>query len=243
MNTNTIILLAAVVVVTVIALVYFQRVMRRRRVEALQQAGAGLGLFLGSESDADALKSSLSSFHLFKQGHSRQLLGPIQGVARGAPVSIFDYRYFITSGNNNNRSREQTVACFDLPGAALPAFSLRPETVWSKMGAMLGGQDIDFDSAPDFSSRYILQGTDEAAVRRLFGDRVLAFYAARPGLCTEGGGDRLIFYRADKRVKPEALSAFLDEGLEIADLFKPQTRSRDDVLASAGSDDFNRPSD
>ncbi len=223
MNTNTIILLAAVVVVAVVAIVYFQRLFQRRRVEALQQAGGGLGLFLASKSDADALKSSLSGFHLFKQGHSKQIIGLIQGSARGVPVSVFDYRYVITGGNNNSRSRDQTVMCFDLAGAALPAFALRPETVWTKMGAVLGSQDIDFDGAPDFSSRYVLQGTDEAAVRRLFADPVLAYYAAHPGLCTEGSGDRLIFYRADKRVKPEALSAFVDEGIEVAALFRPRT--------------------
>jgi hypothetical protein len=223
MNINTTTLsLIVIVVVAVVALFYFQRWAQRRRIEALQQAGTGLGLFLASESDAAALQSSLSGFHLFSQGHSRKLIGLIQGVARSVPVSMFDYRYFISSGNKNNRIREQTVVCFELAGAALPAFALRPETVWSKMGAWLGGQDIDFESAPDFSSRYVLQGTDEAAVRRLFADRVLAFYAARSGLCTEGGGDRLLFYRADKRVKPEALSAFMDEGLEVLALFQPQ---------------------
>jgi hypothetical protein len=225
MNTNTTILLVVIVVVAVVALVYFQRLMRQRRVEALQQAGAGLGLFLASEGDAAALQASLSGFHLFNQGHSRRLAGLIQGAVGGVPVFIFDYRYFITSGNKNNRIREQTVVGFDLAGAALPAFALRPETVWNKMGTWLGSQDIDFESAPDFSSRYLLQGTDEAAVRRLFAERVLAFYTAHPGLCTEGGGDRLIVYRADKRVKPEALSAFMDEGLEVLDLFKPEAEA------------------
>ena len=224
MNINpTTLLLVVVVLVAVVALVYYQRYAQQKRIEALQRAGAGLGLFLASESDAAALQSSLSGFHLFAQGHSRRLSGLIQGVARGAPVSLFDYRYFISSGNRNNRIREQTAICFELAGATLPAFALRPETVWSKMGAWLGGQDIDFESAPDFSSRYVLQGTDEAAVRGLFGDRVLAFYAARPGLCTEGGGDRLLVYRADKRVKPEALGAFMDEGLEVLALFQAET--------------------
>ena len=222
MNTNTTILLIVIIVAAVVAIVYVQRMFQRRRVEALQQAGGGLGLFPASESDTDALKSSLSTFHLFSQGHSRRLSGLVQGVARAVRVSLFDYRYVVHSGNNNDRSREQTVICFELAGSTLPAFALRPETVWNRMGAWLGSQDIDFESAPDFSSRYLLQGKDEAAVRSLFSDRVLAFYAARPGLCTEGGGDRLIFYRADKRVKPEALSAFMDEGLEVLALFEEQ---------------------
>ena len=222
MNTNTTILLIAIIVVAVVALLYVQRLFQQRRIEALQRAGAGLGLFIASESDTAALQSSLSTFHLFSQGHSRRLSGLIQGIARDVPVSLFDYRYFTGSGSKNNRIREQTVVCLQMDGAALPVFALRPETVWNKMGAWLGGQDIDFESAPDFSSRYVLQGTDEAAVRGLFADRVLAFYAARSGLCTEGGGDRLLVYRAEKRVKPEALSAFLDEGLEVLALFQSQ---------------------
>ena len=221
-STSTL-LLVAIAVIAVVALFYYQRQAQQKRIEALQRYGAERGLFLASESDAAALQSSLSGFRLFSQGHSRRLSGLVQGTARHARASLFDYRYVVSSGNNNHRSREQTAICFELSGGpSLPAFALRPETVWNRMGAWLGSQDIDFESAPDFSSRYFLQGKDEAAVRSLFTDRMLAFYAARPGLCTEGAGDRLIFYRADKRVKPEALSAFMDEGLEVLALFEEQ---------------------
>ncbi len=216
---SSIALLIVVGLAALVILIYYSNLVKKKRNEALQRAADELGLYFSSEGD-EALRSSLSGFHLFSQGHSKRLTGLIQGVTRHVGVAIFDYRYVTTRGNKNDRSREQTVICFQLGKQSLPTFCLRPENVWHKMGAWLGGQDIDFESHPTFSAKYLLQGEDESAIRDLFTDEALAFYEARPGLCTEGGGDRLLFYRSSVRVKPEAIHSFMEEGFAVLALFQ-----------------------
>jgi carbonic anhydrase len=117
------------------------------------------------------------------------------------------------------------VICFELDGLFLPAFSLRPENIWHKVRSWLGYQDIDFEGYPTFSARYLLRGADEEAIRAVFTDRILGFYEATAGLCTEGNEDRLLFYRQPVRVKPEDVRAFVEEGLEGLSRFCPWASS------------------
>ena len=106
----------------------------------------------------------------------------------------------------------------------LPQFALRPEYLFDKIGSALGYQDIDIDFESDrtgveFSKKYLLQGKDEQKVRELFTPEVLGFFGGQYGVSTEGGGDQLIFYRLGKRIKPEDVRPFIEEGLEVFRLF------------------------
>jgi hypothetical protein len=102
----------------------------------------------------------------------------------------------------------------------LPTFSLRPETIWHKIGGWFGHQDIDFESHPGFSRLYLLRGRDEEAIRRLFTAEVLAFYEGQSGLSTEGAGNRLVVYRHAKRIAPADTRSFLEEGFGVLGVFR-----------------------
>ena len=73
---------------------------------------------------------------------------------------------------------------------------------------------------PTFSAKYLLRGNDEQKVREVFTHEVLAFFETQEGVSTEGDGDQLIFYRGRKRIKPENVRAFMEEGLQVLRLFK-----------------------
>jgi len=78
---------------------------------------------------------------------------------------------------------------------------------------------LSFDRFPSFSSSYLLRGEDEPAVRELFSDNRVVFFENRRGLCVEGGDDWLIVYRSRRRVRPQQVSAFLDETFEVHGVF------------------------
>ncbi|MFA4947427.1 MAG: hypothetical protein WC674_02830, partial [Candidatus Krumholzibacteriia bacterium] len=105
-------------------------------------------------------------------------------------------------------------------GRNLPAFTMRPENVFHKLGSMMGYQDIDFESNPVFSKKYLLRGPDDAAIRNAFTSRVLMFFESEPGLCVEADGRKLIVYRHSVRTKPEVLRESLEKGVQIAGLFQ-----------------------
>ena len=102
----------------------------------------------------------------------------------------------------------------------LPQFTLRPEHVFHKIGQVFGYQDIDFDSHPEFSKRYLLKGENEESVRWLFGDDALSFYESDRTLSTEAAGRQLIHYRSGKRVNSEQIQEFITQGVRVLTLFR-----------------------
>jgi hypothetical protein len=207
-----------VMLLIVAAIIYVGYLREKRRTEALQGLAEELGFdFIPKDPE---LLAALGSFHLFTQGHGKAIKNVLRGEANGLETEVFDYDY-TTGGGKSSTTWRQTVICFRLDGPELPAFSLRPENVLHRIGAWFGYQDINFEDFPVFSKSYLLQGPSETAIRDLFTERLLTYYEGRPGLNTEGGGNRLLFYRHGKRVDPEKFRAFLEEGFEVLAAFRP----------------------
>ena len=143
----------------------------------------------------------------------------MSGLADEIEITIFDYRY-TTGAGKHQHTQKQTVVLLKSAVLDVPPFSLKPQHVLHNIGKAFGYQDIDFDSHPAFSRKYLLRSTDELAIREVFTPDILEYYESRPGLSTEAEGDRLLFFRASKKVKPEDLPSFLKDGFHIYTLFK-----------------------
>jgi len=196
----------------------FSRRLEKKRAEALVQVAGELRLVFTPGGD-ETLMSEHGAFHLFSQGHSKKIKNLMRGTVRDSNVALFDYEYTV-GGGKHRHTWSQTVISLHLQGRMLPAFSMRPEQVWHKLGSMMGYQDIDFESNPDFSKKYLLRGRDEAAVRNIFTNRVLIFFESEPGLCVEAEARTLIVYRHSAKVKPEAFRGFVDKGIQVAGFFE-----------------------
>jgi hypothetical protein len=132
----------------------------------------------------------------------------------GLQVSLFDYTYAV-----GKATATQILAAFtqDLP---LPPFALRPENFLDRIGDALQHNDIDFDSNPEFSRRYLLCSPDEANTRRLFTPSLLAYLGQiQTNWNIEATGPTLILYRGAMLANPSDLPAFLDETSRIARTF------------------------
>ena len=194
----------------------------RRRTEGLRRVAEEMGFEYAATASADGLRTRYPGFHLFAQGRRPEVRNLLRGRAGGLDVSLFDYAY-VTGGGKSRRTWRQTVLAFEFADADLPGFSLRPEMWFHKVGQWLGYKDIDFDTNPKFSKQYLLRsGEREEDVRALFNDRVLEYFADHPNLCTEGCGGRLVYYRAQKRIGPDEVRPFLEEGFRVLALFRPK---------------------
>lgn len=187
--------------------------LEKQRRQELAGAANRLG-FSFSQHPEPGLLERLQRFRLFSRGRSRKIRNVMCRQIHDIHVTLFDYRYTTNSGRHS-RSHDQTVVLFETKRLNLPFFTLRPENVFHKLGAALGYQDIDFENHPGFSEAFLLQGPDEAAIRDLFGDEVLAYFARHPSVCAEGDGSALIFYRGEKRVAPAQIEGFVEEGLDM----------------------------
>jgi len=192
------------------AIVWLVLYLEKKRTEALRQAALRLGFNFFPKGDP-AFYNEMSVFNLFQQGHSRLLKNLMRSTGSDPEVAVFDYRYTIGSGKNQS-TRNQTVVWFRSSDLNLPAFTLSPENIMHKIGALLGYQDIDFEQNPGFSKHYLLRGQDETRIRMLFNDSLLRFFEQKHPVSAEGRDNHFIFYRSKKMVKPEVLSSFIEEG-------------------------------
>jgi len=216
---HLVIIAAVGLVVLLGGIIALSTYLERRRRDMLWQMAEGMGFTFSPEGD-QALVQELGGFHLFSRGRHRKTRNLLRGRTREGPVSIFDYSYVTGSGKSQHTER-QTVACFELD-VSLPRFSLAPERAWHKIGAWLGHEDIDFDDYPFFSEQYLLKGDDEEAVRMLFSGDVLEYFEANQGLCVEGGGRWMLFCQGSRRVKPEEVEWFMEQGLDVVAHFRPR---------------------
>jgi len=190
----------------------------KKRAQALQALAAALSFTFTARGD-DMLIGELGEFHLFSQGYRRRISNVLQGKFNLVPVTVMDYKY-TTGGGKSSHTWNQTVLVFDSDKLQLPRFLLRPENLIDKIESAFGYKDINFDTAPVFSKKYLLRGENEAAVRNTFNGGILQYYEQHPGLSTEADGKKLIFYRTSKVVPPDKIQAFLQEGYDAFELFK-----------------------
>jgi len=139
-------------------------------------------------------------------------------VLRGAVASGEAVVLDVRTGGGRGAMR-RTVALFRLAGKRLPVFELRPEHLFDKLGAAFGYKDINFESNPKFSRRYLLRGPDEGAVRELFHHGRLMFFEQNKGWCVEGAGEWLAVYRPARMLSHTRVRTFLEDAGRVVTAF------------------------
>jgi hypothetical protein len=98
----------------------------------------------------------------------------------------------------------QTAAILESPRQRTPNFKLHFER--ALFSDNIG---IKFPRRPKFSKCYLLEGEDEAAIRKLFGEKLLMFFEVTLGLSVEGSDNYLLLYRENNRLDGEGLDEFM----------------------------------
>jgi hypothetical protein len=190
----------------------------RRRADKIQAIATRLGYtFRRKPTEAD--KTLIAGCNIANSGHSRSTSNVLEAAdSAELKITLFEYAYTIGYGKSSQRYN-QTVTRMQSSVLHLPAFILYPETIFSKLGKLFGGADINFPEAPVFSKKYILRGPDEAAIRALFTPTILQFFEQRQALTIDSSGDTLFLHRANRRIKPEELEAHIAEAKNVLALF------------------------
>lgn len=201
--------------------------LKRRRVAALQTTAEELGFQFEPQGD-QSLVHRLAGFDLTSQYRS---FGnkPVSNVLRRKEnergITIFDYR--MRKQHSGDSPTTMTILLLESEALALPAFAARPESLFQKLGTVIGGDDVDFPEHPEFSRKYVLRGEDEGAIRRIMTDEVIRAFENHTGvgisgISVEGRGERVILYHSLRTVSASGLRDLLAAGLEIAE---PLTKS------------------
>ena len=209
-------LIFPVVILGIVCAMFFIYKKREKvRTEKLTKIFQELGFPFQAAVDP-VLLERLSGFPLMNIGRGKQLTNVISVEGPNADIAVFDYRY-VTGGGDDRRVRKQTVMSVESTSLVHPVFNLRPEGFWSKVGAVFGGQDIDFIEHPEFSEKYVLKGESEEEVRIYMDTMLLDFFAAQDKICCEAREGTILYYHRYKRVEPdtEQLQKFMEEGMGV----------------------------
>jgi hypothetical protein len=175
----------------------------------LEEAGRALHFELLPVPPKDLL-AALVALPLVGDLKRGRLTNVLRRTEEGATMTIAD-----RAGGRRKRVDAETLAVYDSPRVRVPAFALRPESALDRITATFGSQDIDFPDHPDFSSRYLLRGDEEAAVRRAFTPDVLRALERHPLCVLAGSGGRLAYLEPNYPVWPGALDAFVARSLAL----------------------------
>jgi hypothetical protein len=217
METLPVVLIGVLVVGLIAGAIMLSRWIEKRRTAEWQAAAPILGLAF---SGADAgLPGRFPGFKSFASGRGRNAANVLRGERGGATVTLADYRYTTGSGKSQRTYRE-TICIVEKPDLGVPQFFTRPEGWLDHVGALLGGQDFDFDDDPDFSKGWVLQGGNEQAVRAAFDRPARDWFKARhgSGLRVEGNSGVLVVVNP-KAVPPATAGTIVDGAVQLAALW------------------------
>ena len=197
--------------------VLLARAAERKRREALEGFCLMRGFrFEPERPGAEAAMAAL--FEPFRTGHSRKWGYTLSRVTSGRPITAFEYRW-VTGGGKSSQRHNVHAVLWEAPNARLPAFTLGPENLLTRLAGVFGAQDIDFADSPEFSNAYRLRGEDEAAIRAFLTPDLRQFLTLTPGQRIAAGGTRFLWWRHGRLPKPDQLEHFLMEGEAVARRF------------------------
>lgn len=216
----TVLLIVGFIVVIIGVLVVALIIGHKRALERTRQLASVASLLGWQFSEVATMNwlPNLEKFALFNQGHSKNITNAMYGEIDGVKSAAFDYHY-VVGGGKNSQTFNQSVVYFEPRNLNLPFFSLRPEHLFQKLISAFGYQDIDFGNHPTFSSKYLLRGPDEPALRNLFNDALLGFYEMNQGLSADGGGNQLFLFQQNYRQPPEQIQSTVNAALQLQRLY------------------------
>lgn len=196
----------------VIVLIVWANRWARKRTQGLAEVAQQMGFsFLGKVWSGPAL-SPQYRISLLQRARGRYN-NVMTGSLHGLQAALFDFTFPQGKG-----SATQTIAAFSQE-LQLPAFELRAENVFDRIGEAFASRDIDFDSSPEFSRRYFLRSPDEAATRQLFTPGLLTYFEQIPAdkkWHIEASGTTLMIYTLHGPLRASEARTFLEETSSIA---------------------------
>lgn len=177
-----------------------------KRTKQLRQMADEMGFYFSDKDQALAIE-------LFGPRKGLSLENVSKGQVDGLEVAVFDLHVAIPTMSQMAHLRFTILVFRDVDGN-WPSFSLRPGVFRSRLGKNQTGGKRLFEEDKVFSRAYVLETTEETAVREMFNDPVRGFFAKVRGLWIEAENERL-YYTRGKLLAAGQLHTFLDEAFRV----------------------------
>ena len=217
---GTVVVILVLLTLVGLAVAILSVISERKRRAALSALSGTLGMRY-SFYDPFAVETHFSYMSLFRLGGDRYAFNVISGEYRTGRLLCFDYHYetHSTDSKGHRRTTHHYNSCVLAPvDAAFRPLLIRPENILDKLAAVVGLDDIDFESA-EFSRRFYVKGSDKKFAYDIVHPRAmeLLLLHAGEGYTFELRSEALLIHRQGKW-DPERVRAALDLTVEFVDL-------------------------
>ena len=217
----------------------FYQVSETQRQMGLDRAARRLGMNFNFGLPRE-LRDAIGRFRCIEKakeagGDFQAGINTITGERRGRKVALFDYqwvtvRYMRTrrsllwGGEREYRRTHTRSAVAAQMDVSIPPVLIRPERLVDKAAALLGYEDIDFASMPEFSRRFYVNSPDPAFARRFVTPRLAKFFLERVRCTVDFAGSWLLVSN-DSVYRASHAPPLLEFASELADLVSREQSS------------------
>lgn len=121
------------------------------------------------------------------------------------PCTIADIELRSAATPGRGENIQMTCVHVGMNIGIIPAFTLEKEQIFDKLVQRIVWQDINFETHPEFSKRYLLKGEDKDAIRAYFNKSLLDYLENNLGYHIESNKKGLLFYVDKKQLTPEEI--------------------------------------
>jgi hypothetical protein len=155
------------------------------RRKKLKQLAIDIG-FTFTKRESPILSDTFKHFTTFSQGHDRLAYNTLAGKmtigGKDFRARIGDYKYSVTSNNGKTTStttHHLSYLILRLPFIDVPDTIVRTESIFDKIGAAIGFDDIDFESS-EFSRKFFVKGKNRQFTYGLIHQGMMEFFLTEP---------------------------------------------------------------
>jgi hypothetical protein len=146
------------------------------------------------------------SFKPFDDGHSRRSSNLVHGRRDGIDWSLFDYK-FVTGSGKNQQTHHYGIVLAEID-VVLSQMRIRPEGFFDKLAAVVGFDDINFESE-EFSRKFYVTATDRKFAYDLIHPKMMEYLMAAPRADWQLGG-RVVLMSRSQHYKVDELAGVMN---------------------------------
>jgi len=206
-------------IVVIVALAIIGYMQEQKRLDAFRVLADKLGLQFTAAHDT-RIPVRYGFLDALRQGDNRYAYNVLSGTYQQFPVFAFDFHYetHSTDSKGNRQTHHHYFSFFVLEQARdFPELRIYPETLLSRLGHMLGFEDIDFESL-EFSRAFCVRSKDRKFAYDVCHARMMEYLLAHRDLSLEIE-HTCVAMSFNKRLKPDEIPGRLQQLVEIVNLF------------------------
>jgi len=172
---------------------YYQGEQRKQALAALARRH---GWSFRTDHDT-GMEARYPAFSCLCEGSERYAFNILEGLVKQGPVCGFDYHYetYSTDSKGNTSTSHFYFSALVLDvGMPLRPLLIRPETIFDKIGAFFGFDDIDFES-DEFSRRFCVKAEERRWAFDVISQATMEFLLAAPEFTIQFAGRWAMAFR------------------------------------------------